>query len=84
MVVDVIDVGRNHLKISVAFVGRDFHVATLYRDNVLALSEGRCSGIVQAGKLVTAKLDRLKEGHLNSQERQEIKEIIARLKAGEN
>jgi len=81
MVVDVIDVGRSQLKISVAFVDGDFHVATLYRDQVLTLSETRCSGVVNAGKCVEARFERLRIGGLNSHERGEVNQIVARLKA---
>jgi len=80
MVVDVIKVGRSHVKISVAFVDGDFHVATLYRDHVLTLSETRCSRVVDAGKCVEARFERLKIDGLSSQEHGEVNQIVARLK----
>jgi hypothetical protein len=81
MVVDVMDVGRSQLKISVAFVDGDFHVATLYRDQVLTLSETRCSGVVNAGKCVEARFERLRIGGLNSHERGEVARLKAALDA---
>jgi hypothetical protein len=81
MVVDVVDVGRNHLTISVAFLDGEFYVATVYRDEVLPLSETRCSGVIAAGRCVAARLDRLKIGGVNSHEREEISRIVGKLKA---
>lgn len=81
MVVEVIDVHRSHLKISVAYADGEFHVATLYRDHVLTQSETRCPSVVNAGKCVEARLDRLRIGGLHSHERWEINQIVARLKA---
>jgi hypothetical protein len=53
----------------------------VYRDDVLTLSETRCSGVVEAGRCVAARLDRLKMGGLNNHEREEISRIVEKRKA---
>ena len=68
-----ISIGGDKLAIPVAFSDGVFDIATVYDGHVLGMSETRCYDIVAAGECVKARVERLKLGCLNEDERAEIR-----------